>query len=74
MTKEEIKKELYKQKPIAKRTITYIDVPDFGDFTSYQAYLKDQTLVIFDVLHSEFDDTSKLEYEMPAQLLIRWMI
>lgn len=75
MTKEEIKKELYKQKPIAKKVTTYINPPNCdSDFTSYHTYLKDNTLVIFDVMHNEFEDISKLEEKMPAQLLIRWMI
>ena len=67
MTINEIKKELYRQKPIAKRTAEY------PAFHSYQAELEDSKLVIFDVPLDEMGDTI-FEEEMPAQLLIRWMI
>lgn len=64
MTKNEIKKELYKQKPIA------LETADYPTFKSYQTTLEDGTLVIFDIPKDE----GEFDSEMPAQLLIRWMI
>lgn len=65
MTRNEIKKELYKQKLMAKLSAVY------EKFISYQVEL-DKTLIIFDIPIEEvnWDNDENIQ----AQLLIRWMI
>ncbi len=67
MEKNEIKKELYKQKPTAKfeRII--------GGVAYWTCDLEDKTLIKFGVPFSDIQDTEFLN-EIPAQLLIRWII
>lgn len=69
LTKEEIKKELYKQKPLAEYGYTRDGCKFYG------------TEIIVDGMEEEvefkipFDDGAALmENELPAQLLIRWLV
>lgn len=66
MTKNEIKKELYKQKPMAKLLAVY------DKFCSYETTLEDGTLVIFDIPNEEM--TWENDEDIQSQLLIRWMV
>jgi len=63
MNATEIKKELYKQKPIALRT-NYV-----GDYAHYVTQLNDASLVEFEIPNQE----ATFGNEVPAQLLIRWI-
>lgn len=63
-TNNEIKKALYKEKPIAIKTAF-----EHKDYVHYVAELSGKRIVQFEIPHSEanFDKT------VPAQLLIRWL-
>jgi len=63
MTTTEIKKELYKQKPIAIRTNYQ------GNYVHYVAQLENAFIIEFEIPNQEatFSDN------VPAQLLIRWL-
>lgn len=67
MDKNLIKKELYKQKPIAFKYFEFIDSVQY-----------ETTLVINDVCHSIYFEVPNKELtsdnEIPAQLLIRWLV
>lgn len=74
MEKSEIKKALYKEKPIAKyngtkNSLSYPVISSDG----YATKLNDGTDVFFLVPHKEMGE-NHFEKEMPAQLLIRWMV
>lgn len=64
MNTTEIKKELYRQKPMARQTAFV------GDYTHYVAQLSDLTIVQFYIPNIE----STFEKTVPAQLLIRWLV
>lgn len=66
MINNEIKKALYKEKPIAESAIE-----DLND-KHYSATLEDGTSINFDVPSFEMGETEFTD-QMPAQLLIRWM-
>ena len=76
MTKNEIKKALYKEKPEAHEVgvggVTNEDNFPLCRVTyKYRCMLKDATVIYFSVPEDEaegFDET------MPAYLLIRWMV
>lgn len=63
MEKNEIKKELYKQKPMAVRT-NYR-----GEYVHYVAQLDDASVIQFEIPNQE----ATFGNEVPAQLLIRWL-
>lgn len=65
-TIDEIKKALYKEKPIAIRSYTNLK------FYGYTAILKDQTVVKFIIPISEMGDLRFGNTEQ-SQLLIRWI-
>lgn len=64
MNTSEIKKAIYKQKPTAVRT-NYR-----GKYVHYVAQLEDALIIQFEIPNQEatFGD------EVPAQLLIRWLV
>lgn len=62
----EIKKALYREKPVAIRYATEEDV------FSYGTTLKDGTELHFDVPTNDMGD-AEFEEEMDAHLLIRWL-
>ncbi len=66
MELNEIKKALYRQKPIAKKMFE-----KDGNYV-YRTYLEDGTELTFIVPISDMGD-AKFEYEMDAKLLIRWL-
>lgn len=72
----EIKKALYKQKPIAKETwVTDKDnLTGVKPYSVYKALLDDDMnkIITFVVPHFEMGET-RFEKELPAQLLIRWL-
>jgi hypothetical protein len=63
MTTTEIKKELYKQKPVAVRTNYQ------GEYAHYVSQLDDASIVQFEIPIQE----ATFGNEVPAQLLIRWL-
>jgi len=67
METNEIKKALYKQKPIANR-LHIID-----KVHCYKTYLANGTAVAFEVPESDMGE-AKFESQMDAKLLIRWML
>jgi hypothetical protein len=69
MTKTEIKKALYKEKPTAKRGIVSSVVYNTN---VYRTTLADGTDVKFSIPDSEWNSDT-FQDEMPAQLLIRWL-
>lgn len=70
MTKVEVEKALYKEKPTAQVGITLNeDAPAYP----YKAKLADGTEVNFLIPPEEFDE-DKFSGEMPAHLLRRWLI
>lgn len=72
MTTNELKKALYKEKPIA-RMIMEGESPEGTEYTYwYGTQLADETVVTFKVPRSEMGE-NEFEKEVPAQLLIRWM-
>lgn len=68
MTLNEVKKRLYKEKPIAHRTATQ---GTEGDIWYYQAHMENLS-VAFSVPVIEMGE-NEFEKEIPAQLLIRWI-
>lgn len=63
MELNEIKKSLYKEKPIAVKSGFK------GDYSHYVTQLKNKKVIEFHVPLSE----SEFENQVPAQLLIRWI-
>lgn len=72
MEKNEIKKVLYREKPIAKLTQRNGIIGRKGAIF-YEAELSNGTLILFDVVVSDLGDADLL-MEMPAQLLIRYLV
>lgn len=75
MELNEVKKALYREKPLAKETddgISGIRGATANPVSSYKAFLADGTGVLFCVPHLEMG-AEKFEKEIPAQLLIRWI-
>lgn len=72
MDKNEIKKELYKQKPIAKYQMLPNGALARKGAIEYKALLEDKTEVFFDVIVSDLGDAD-LFPEMDAKLLIRYL-
>lgn len=66
-----IKKALYKEKPIARQPT--IDTDSLKDYVLYAAILADGTHVAFEIPNSEYSP-DVFGDEMPAQLLIRWLV
>jgi hypothetical protein len=66
---EEIKKALYKEKPVAKIIGKEGIEPNIN--LTYKTRLGDGTKVLFKIPEKECVDFNK---EEPAQLLIRWMV
>lgn len=66
MTTTEIKKALYKEKPMAE--VTNFDA--FSDRYIYKATLKNKEVITFEIPRIEGKD---FKDEMEAQLLIRWL-
>ena len=64
METNDIKKELYRQKPTAIRTSFK------GKYTHYVTRLSNNTIIEFHVPNNEAE---KFKDEEPAQLLIRWI-
>ena len=64
MNATEIKKELYKQKPTAVRTNYQ------GEYVHYVAQLQDASIIQFEIPNQE----ATFGNEVPAQLLIRWLV
>lgn len=60
-----IKKELYKEKPMAIKTAF-----QHKDFVHYVAQLSGRRIVQFEIPIAESD----FENNVPAQLLIRWIV
>ena len=71
----EIKKALYREKPIAKKTAQIMGLvdPPIMLHAEYKCKLKDGTTVIFAVPRKEMGE-KPFDDEVPAQLLIRWMV
>lgn len=71
----EIKKALYKEKPTAKKTaqINGLVDPPIMLHAEYKCKLSNGTTVIFAVPRKEMGEKT-FDDEMPAQLLIRWMV
>ena len=70
MTTTEVKKALYKQKPIAN----YVGYED--ESLIYEASLNDGTVIHFEIPYEESrteDNIAIFQKEEPAQLLIRWI-
>jgi len=67
MTLTEIKKELYKQKPIAK--LRYVR----KDIIYYETTINDNKTIIFAVPVNDIGDAD-FTSEMDAKLLIRWIV
>lgn len=67
MELNEIKKALYKEKPIA----LFISASNAS--LTYGCYIKDVYQVYFYIPHSDIGD-AKFGAEMPAQQLIRWIV
>lgn len=74
MTRNEIKKAIYKEKPIAKEynKVVYGGITGCDDYSNYICSLLNGTKVHFVVPHKEMGE-KPFNTEMPAQLLIRWM-
>lgn len=68
MTINEIKKALYRERPIAK----CIWHNKRGDL-KFQTTLRNGTRVTFDMPFEEAYDSIEMHDEIPAQLLIRWI-
>lgn len=71
----EIKKSLYKEKPIAKKTAQIMGLvdPPIMLHAEYKCKLANGTTVIFAVPRKEMGE-KPFDDEMPAQLLIRWIV
>lgn len=74
-TLNEIKKALYKEKPIATTIGDGIIISSDSQITAreYTAKLEDGTDLKFTVPYLDMGDVG-FEKELPAQLLIRWLI
>lgn len=71
MNKNEIKKALYKEKPIATLTALYRD----GGSKDYETTLLSGEVVKFHVpIVEQRESTATFEKQMESQLLIRWLI
>lgn len=70
--KNEIKKALYKEKPIAIRAFIVPDKTTGEIFHHYRTKLKDGTQVKFKVPTHDMGNFV-FDYKMASQLLIRWM-
>ena len=66
MTKDEIKKALYKQKPLADMLMVY------KNEAIYETSLEDGTVLFFEVPVNDMGETRFLS-KMEAHLLIRWL-
>lgn len=66
MEKNEIKKALYKEKPIAMFRV------NCADYKSYGTKLTEGTIIRFKIPFKDIGD-NVFENEIPAQLLIRWI-
>ena len=76
MNKNEIKKALYKEKPIAKRTDRNTSdrmINSTPPYDRYVAYLNSGDKAIFSIPHYEQGENLFKDTE-PSQLLIRWLI
>lgn len=73
MNINEIKKALYKEKPVAKLDYLHGEIVVRGGIVRYKALLQDETEVYYEVKVSEMGDADLL-VEMPAQLLIRYIV
>lgn len=76
MNTNEIKKALYREKPVAKEmdVVTSDNLTGVKPYSVYWTKLDDDIskIVKFVIPHSEMGDT-RFEKEVPAQLLIRWL-
>lgn len=72
----EIKKALYREKPVATE-ILVSDIPNVSGeselYSLYRAKLSDGYVAAFGVPHKEMGE-KRFHKEVPAQLLIRWLI
>ena len=74
MEKNEIKKALYRQKPIAKKSGERIPLDGSGvDSYGYKTTLDDGTVLHFLVPVKDMGDATFYD-EMDAKLLIRWLV
>jgi len=78
MSKDEIKKALYKQKPVARRLgLRKVDLPEeLKDVAVYLAtVINDKSEGVLIEFRIPFSDMNSGNFtaEMPAQLLIRWL-
>ena len=64
-----IKKALYKEKPVARRQLDYAK-----NIWAYAVKLADETWVHFAVPADDMGGGAGFNNEMPAQLLIRWIV
>ena len=73
MTKEEIKKVLYKEKPLAVEVETISGGGEISDngITTYETQTS-LGKIVFKVPYSEMGE-ERFEEQLPAQLLIRWL-
>lgn len=72
MEQNEIKKVLYKERPVAKQVALYRD----GGSKDYEAETSIGTIEFHVPITDQRDDNGKsvpFEKEMPGQLLIRWL-
>lgn len=73
----EIKKALYKEKPVATEmdVVTSDNLTGVEPYSVYWAKLDDDLykIVKFVIPHKEMGET-RFEKEVPAQLLIRWLV
>lgn len=72
MEKNEIKKALYKQKPIAKLLVVN-DVIVRKGIVTYNSFLEDGSEIIFEVKVNDMGDAPLL-MAMDAKLLIRYLV
>lgn len=70
----EIKKSLYKEKPTAKEmdVVSTDNLTGTEPYSVYWATVND-TIVKFVIPHKEMGE-NRFEKEVPAQLLIRWLV
>lgn len=74
MINNEIKKALYREKPVAKEmdVVSADNLSGTEPYSVYWATVND-TIVNFVIPHSEMGDT-RFQKEIPSQLLIRWLV
>lgn len=72
MEKNDVKKALYREKPVAKHMMNGQDETS-GKYRWYCTAINDGTVVAFKVPESEMGE-GLFESEVPAQLLIRWLV